>query len=101
MKGDLCAVCKHNLLDDFCHFSWQGEPFSKGTVKLCSYCGYTVMPQVVGGYAIMGTSSGDIYSIQEMREEGFLDKTRAKQSIRLVGRALGLTAKQISAKLKS
>lgn len=102
MKSDACCVCKFSLLDDYCHFSWSGAPFSKtsSAVKLCSYCGYLVIPQVVNGFAIMGTSSGDIFTAQEMRDEGFNDKARLKQSIKSVGQVLGLTNKQIAAKLK-
>lgn len=102
MKGDVCSVCKASILDDYCHFSWAGAPFSKtsSAVKLCSYCGYVVVPKVVNGFAIIGTSAGDVFTTQEMKEEGFTDKARLKQSIRLVGQVMGLTKKQIAAKLK-
>lgn len=101
MKRDgVCSACKYDS-DDTCHFTWSGEPFGKiAPVWICSYCGFLIKPGVICDVAIIGTSSGDIYTQSEMKAEGFTDKKRLASSIKAVGKILGLTSKEISKKLK-
>lgn len=102
MKDYICSCCKFDLAEDICYFSWHGQPFSvNSTVKLCSHCGFLLKPQVTkDNCAIIGTYANDIYSVKEMNEDGFNDKKRIINSIKLMGKKLNFTQKDIDKRVK-
>lgn len=95
-----CDICGElTLSNGYC--KWKGPPFAKrGTKELCYFCLSVIKPQVVENFAIIGSSAGDVYSLQEMISEGF-DKKRMILSIKSVGQAIGLSLNDIKKKLKS
>ena len=100
----ICQCCGNEIdIDGF--NVWHGEPFTKQADRLlCFTCLSTLKPIIIktdkgNGVAIAGTSSGDIYSLQEMLNDGF-DKERSIQSIKKISAALGLPPSIVKQRLK-
>ena len=105
-NNDLCDVCGSPYADGaVCN--WDGPPFTKRSIRIiCDYCLNSILPITVplyegdeAGIAIMGTCANDVLSLKDMVEDGFDDLKRAKKSIRLVGKAMSLTAAAIKVRL--
>lgn len=97
-----CKSCKSDVEHTGGYFSWIGKPFSEhATSTLCYYCGNTIRPKIAENIAIVGTNSGDTFTMKEMLAEGFDDKEQIIASIKSVGAILGLSPKEIKNKLKS
>lgn len=77
----------------------------RSTTTLCFCCLSSIRPEIVpldkddAGIAITGTSTGDVYSLSEMIDDGF-DKKEASDSIKAVGKAIGLSTNVIRERLK-
>lgn len=97
-----CGCCGEDF--DGAIMNWPGEPFSKRSiVTICDYCLNAIKPQEIMlpssvPLAIVGTTAGDIIQLSEMVADGF-QKKRAAQSLRCVGKAMGLPATHIRSKL--
>ena len=96
----MCDCCGKEIDDaGFCR--WQGSPFSQRAEReICYYCLSTLRPIIVPpGVAIVGTYTGDIYSLAEMLVDGF-DEARATSSIKSVGKVLGIPANIMKSRLQ-
>jgi len=96
MKNN-CDICGSDFSEG--HYNWRGKPFFRAK-ELCMTCGSTIKSQLVNNIAIVGTCTNDVYSLQEMIEDGF-DKKKSINSIKLIGEVIGLSKDQIKKKIKS
>ena len=106
-KEDTCHICSGDTSNGY--MTWHGLPFKKmdrSATTLCFCCLSSMRSEIVplgdeedGGIAVAGTNTGDVYSLNEMIEDGF-SKKEATSSIRAVGKALGISASTIRDRLK-
>jgi len=103
-KADVCDICG-SPYDSFT--LWHGMPFRKlesSVTLLCHTCVHVLKPQIIkqgeSEIALIGTYADDIYPLSELIEEGF-DKDRATRSIRALGKALSIPAKEITKKVRT
>ena len=98
MNNDNCQICGQDTNNGFCN--WYGAPFSvRSTYMLCYYCICTLKPKKYGDINHVGTYDNDIYSLNEMVEDGF-QPTKAAICIKALGKALKIDNASLKAKLK-